>query len=56
MPKLFVVATPIGNLQDISARALQVLGDVNVIAAEDTRTAKVLLNHYGIKTRLLSYN
>jgi 16S rRNA (cytidine1402-2'-O)-methyltransferase len=56
MSKLFVVATPIGNLQDISARALQVLTDVNVVAAEDTRTAKVLLNHYGIKTRLLSYN
>lgn len=56
MSKLFVVATPIGNLQDVSARALEVLADVDVIAAEDTRTAKVLLNHYGIKTRLLSYN
>ena len=56
MSKLFVVATPIGNLQDISPRALQVLTDVSVIAAEDTRTAKVLLNHYGISSRLLSYN
>src|SRR5688572_12127622 len=55
MSKLFVVATPIGNLQDISPRALQVLTDVDVIAAEDTRTAKVLLNHYGISSRLLSY-
>jgi 16S rRNA (cytidine1402-2'-O)-methyltransferase len=55
MSRLFVVATPIGNLQDISPRALQVLTDVDVIAAEDTRTAKVLLNHYGISSRLLSY-
>jgi 16S rRNA (cytidine1402-2'-O)-methyltransferase len=56
MSKLFVIATPIGNLQDVSARALQVLKDVALIAAEDTRTATVLLNHYGIKNRLLSYN
>jgi len=56
MSKLYVVATPIGNLQDISPRALAVLADVNLIAAEDTRTAKVLLNQYGISTRLLSYN
>jgi 16S rRNA (cytidine1402-2'-O)-methyltransferase len=56
MSKLFVVATPIGNLRDVSERALEVLAGVAVIAAEDTRTAKILLNHYGIKTRLLSYN
>jgi 16S rRNA (cytidine1402-2'-O)-methyltransferase len=56
MSKLFVVATPIGNLKDISARALAVLADVKVVAAEDTRTAKILMNHYGIKTPLLSYN
>jgi 16S rRNA (cytidine1402-2'-O)-methyltransferase len=56
MSKLLVVATPIGNLQDISARALSVLSDVKVVAAEDTRTAKILMNHYGIKTPLLSYN
>ena len=56
MSKLFVVATPIGNLQDVSARALSVLAEVTVVAAEDTRTANILLNHYGIKTRLLSYN
>lgn len=56
MSKLYVVATPIGNLQDISPRALGVLTDVDLIAAEDTRTAKIVLNHYAINTRLLSYN
>jgi len=55
MPRLYVVATPIGNLGDISARALEVLRAVDLVAAEDTRTAKVLLNHYAIQTRLLSY-
>jgi 16S rRNA (cytidine1402-2'-O)-methyltransferase len=55
MSKLYVVATPIGNLEDVSARALKVLSGVKVVAAEDTRTAKILLNHYGITTRLLSY-
>lgn len=56
MSRLYVVATPIGNLGDISPRALQVLAGVELIAAEDTRTARVLLNHYGIKTRVTSYN
>jgi 16S rRNA (cytidine1402-2'-O)-methyltransferase len=49
-----VVATPLGNLRDISSRALDVLGGVDVIAAEDTRVTRVLLAHYGIATRLLS--
>lgn len=51
---LFVVATPLGNLNDITMRALTVLGKVEVIAAEDTRHTRRLLDHYGIRTRLLA--
>ena len=51
---LYVVATPLGNLRDISLRAVDVLAAVDVIAAEDTRVTRVLLEHYGIATRLLS--
>jgi len=51
---LYVVATPIGNLADISQRALAVLANVDIILAEDTRHSKRLLNHYGISTRLKS--
>lgn len=49
-PGLYVVATPIGNLEDISARALRVLSQAALIAAEDTRTTRVLLDRYGIAT------
>lgn len=50
------MATPIGNLQDISPRALQALKDADVIACEDTRHTGKLLSHYGIKNKLLSYH
>ena len=56
MGRLYVVATPIGNLEDMSLRALRVLGDVGLIVAEDTRTAHVLLRRHHLKNRLLSYN
>jgi len=51
---LYVVATPIGNLADISARAIEVLGSVSAIAAEDTRVTRHLLQHCGISTRLIA--
>ncbi len=54
MGTLYVVATPIGNLGDMSSRALQVLADVDCIAAEDTRHSLSLLRHFGIQGRLLS--
>jgi 16S rRNA (cytidine1402-2'-O)-methyltransferase len=56
MGTLFLVATPIGNLEDVTLRALNVLRTVSLVAAEDTRTARNLLSHYDIHARLLSYN
>ena len=55
-PTLFVVATPIGNLNEMTYRAIQVLKDVDYIAAEDTRNTVKLLNHFDISTKLVSHH
>ncbi|MCB1644231.1 MAG: 16S rRNA (cytidine(1402)-2'-O)-methyltransferase [Pseudomonadales bacterium] len=55
MPTLYVVATPIGHRDDITLRALQILRQVDTVAAEDTRHTRALLDHHGISARLVSY-
>ncbi len=55
-PALYIVATPIGNLEDLSFRAVRVLKEVELIACEDTRQTQKLLNHYNISTRTISYH
>lgn len=54
--KLYIVATPIGNLEDISLRALRTLKEVDLIAAEDTRVTRKLLSHYDIHTQMIAYH
>ena len=53
--KLYIVATPIGNLKDITYRAVEILKEADYIAAEDTRTSRKLLTHYGISGKVISY-
>ncbi len=55
-PALYLVATPIGNLRDITLRALDVLKGADIVACEDTRVTRVLLSHYGIPTRTMAYH
>lgn len=54
--KLYIVATPIGNLEDVTLRALRIFSEVGLILAEDTRMTRKLLSHFSIQTRMLSYN
>ena len=56
MGKLYIVPTPIGNLEDITIRALRILKEVSFVLAEDTRTSRKLFSHFEINTRLIAYH
>lgn len=56
MPKLYIIPTPIGNLEDMTYRAVRLLKEVDIVLAEDTRTSQVLLKHYGIERKLFSHH
>ena len=56
MPTLFIVGTPIGNLEDLTPRAARILSEVALVAAEDTRVTRRLLNHLNIRTRTTSFH
>lgn len=55
-PGLYLVGTPIGNLEDLSVRALKILQNATIVLAEDTRHSRKLLNHYGIKSHMYSFH
>ena len=56
MSKLYLIPTPIGNLEDITLRALRLLKEVDIVLAEDTRTTKKLFSHYEISTHLATFH
>ncbi|MBR4851487.1 MAG: 16S rRNA (cytidine(1402)-2'-O)-methyltransferase [Tidjanibacter sp.] len=56
MPKLYIIPTPIGNLEDMTYRAVRLLKEVDMVLAEDTRTSQVLLHHYGIERKLYAHH